>query len=114
MPEQFAFYEVFGNGRTIYFDESLILAQALDMNSMCDELFPGARLAVDQYPAVGRGHESNLLAQSFHGNAVAHDRAPGIKLLLEVDIFPLQLFRLDRVLDQNQSLVERERLFQKV
>src|SRR5258706_2200957 len=86
MPEQFALDEILWNRRAVDLDKRFILAQALRMDRMSDEFLSSARLAVDQNAAVGGCHEANLLAQRFHGNAIADDYAFCAKLFLQVDI----------------------------
>ncbi len=114
MAEQFALDEVFRNSRTVDLDESLVLAQALCVDRVGHQFLPGAGLAVDQNAPVGGRHEANLLAQSLHRNAVANDHALGVKLFPEVDILVPQFLGFDRVLDQDQRLVDGERFLQEV
>ena len=56
----------------------------------------------------------NLLAQRLHGNAVAHDDAAGLELLLEFEVFAAQPLGLDGVLQHDQGALDGERLFQEV
>src|ERR1700722_5540370 len=84
------------------------------MDGVGHEFFTRAGLAENEYASVGWRHQADLLAQGLHRNAVADDDALGDQLFFQVDIFAAKLFRLDRILDQDESFVERERLFQKV
>src|SRR5687768_9525175 len=49
MTEQFAFNELFWNRRTIHFDERTILACAVSVNRICDELLARAALTRDEH-----------------------------------------------------------------
>ena len=84
------------------------------MNGVCHQLLPGAGLSINQNPAVGRRHQLDLLAQGFHGNALAHDHAARGKLLLEFPVFLAHVFRVDGVLHQDEGLVDREWFFQEI
>ena len=114
MAEEFALDQVFGNRGAVHFDEHLVLAQALRVDGMGHQFLPRARLAVDQHAAVGRRHELNLLAQRLHRNAFAFDHAARRELLLELTVFLLHLPGIDGILDQDEGLVDRERLFEEV
>ena len=65
----------FGNGGAVEFDEDAVAAEALGMNGAGDEFLAGAGFAVDEYAAVRRGHEPDLLTQRFDRNAFAGERS---------------------------------------
>ena len=114
VPEKLAFNQVLRNRRAIHFQKHLVLAKTLRVDGMRHQFFPGPRFAVNQNPSIGRRHNRGLLAQRLHGNAVSHDHALGLQLLLQVSVFVAQLLGVNRVLDQDQGAVNRERLLQKV
>src|SRR3984957_2748321 len=114
VTEEFALDEIFGDGGAVDLDESLILAQALAVDGVGDQLFAGAGLAVDQNAAVGGRHQADLLAQGLHRNTVTDDDTLGVKLFFQVDVFAAQFLRFDRVLDHEQRALDGERLFEEV
>jgi len=107
MTEQLAVDQVFGNRRAVHLDKHFIFAQALHVNRVRHQFLAGARFAVDQHSSVSRRHERNLLPQSLHGNAVAHDHALRLQLLPQVEILMAQPPRVDRILYQDERLFER-------
>ena len=48
------------------------------MDGVRDQFFTRARFAINQDAAIRRRHQLDLLAQRFHGDAVADDHALGI------------------------------------
>src|SRR6202021_3457648 len=114
VSKQFALDQILRNRGAVPLDEGFVFTQTLSVDSMGYQLFFGARFAVDQNAAVGRSHQPNLLAQRFHRDAIAHDDALHLKLLLQINILALQFLGLDGVLDQDQSFFQRERLFPEV
>ena len=114
MAEQLALDQVLRDRCAVDLDKSLVLPQTLGVNGMGDKFLARARFAINQHPAVGRGHEANLLAQRLHRNAVTHDDALRLKLLFQVDVLATQFLCVDRVFDQDQGLFQGQRLFQEV
>ena len=114
MAEQFALDQVFGNGGAVDLDEHGVLAQALRVDGARRQFLAGAGFAVDQHAAVGGRHQRNLLAQRLHGNAVAHDHAARLELLLEFQVLAAQPLGFDGVLQHDQRALDGERLFQEV
>src|SRR5882757_6349810 len=114
MPEQLAFYQVFGDGSAVDLDKSFILAQALRVDSMRHQFFTGARLAVNEDASVGWCHEADLLAKGFHRNAVADDYAFRLKLLAQVAIFMTQTASFRRILYEDEGLLQGERLLREI
>src|SRR5216684_2263865 len=100
--------------RAFQVTEQLVFPQALSMDGMGHEFFARTRPAINQHTTISRGHETDLLAQRFHWNAVAYDHTLELELLLEVPIFLAESLCLDCVLNEDESLVERQRLFQKI
>src|SRR5579871_5317186 len=114
MPEELAFNEVFGNGGAIDLNIHGIFAKALSVNGACHKFLASAGFAVNQHAAVGRRHQRDLLAECFDGNAVAHNDAAGLKLLLVIEILAAQSLGFDRVLDHDQRALNGKRLLQEV
>ena len=105
--------EVFGDGGAVEFDKDAIAAERFGMDGAGDEFFAGAGLAEDEYAAVGRRHEFDLLAQGFEGDGLAGEGAFG-ELAGELLVVFAELVRLDGVAQHEQCAVERERLFEEV
>jgi hypothetical protein len=103
-----------GDGGAVQLDEDLVAALALGVDGASDQLLAGARFAVDEHPAVGGRHETNLLAQSLDRNALAGQGRADVELALELQVFRSHAPRLDGIFEHDQRAVERERLFQKV
>ena len=114
VTEQLAFDQILRDGGAVHFHEHLVFPQALSMDGMGHEFFARTRPAINQHTTISRRHETDLLAQRFHWNAVAYDHTLELELLLEVPIFLAESLCLDCVLNEDESLVERQRLFQKI
>jgi hypothetical protein len=114
MAEQFALDQVFGDRGAVDLDEHGIFAQALRVQRARRQFLAGTRLAVDQHPSVGRRHQRDLLAQRLHGNAVAHDHAARLKLLLEFQVLAAQPLGLDGILQNDEGALDGERFLQEV
>ena len=114
VSKEFALDQVFRDRRAVHLNKSFILAQALCMDGMCHHLFARSRLSIDQNAPVRRSHQRDLLAQRFHGNAVADDDALGLELLFQVDVLALQSLRLNCILDDDQRPFNAERLLEEV
>src|ERR1022692_1973963 len=114
VTEKFAVDKVFGKGGAVDLDERIVLAKALGMDGMRHEFFSGAGFAIDQDASVGGRHKSNLLAQSFHWDAVTYDHALRLELLSQVKILMTQAAGLECVFYEDECLLERERLFGEV
>ena len=114
MPEQLALDQVFRDGGAVHLDKHLVLAQALRVDGARHQLFAGARLAVNQHAPVGRRHQRDLLAQRLHRNAVAHDHAARLKLLLVFEVFAAQTLGVDGVLQDDECSLEGKRLLEEV
>src|SRR5579871_4411965 len=84
------------------------------MDGVSHQFFAGARLAINQHTPVRWSHEANLLPQSLHRNAVTDDNALRLKLLLQINVLAVQLLGFDRVFNDDQRLLDTERLFEKV
>ena len=114
MAEELAFNQVFRDGGAIYLDEHGVFTQALRVDGERHQLFPRARFAIDEHPPVGGGHQGNLLPQRFQRDALPHQLALGLHLFLKIAVFAAQPSGVNRVLDQDQCLFQRERFFQEV
>jgi hypothetical protein len=77
MTKKLAFDQILGNRRTVDFHKHFFLSRALDMDGARHQFFAGSLFSVNQHPTIGRSHELDLLAERFHGNAVAGDYALG-------------------------------------
>ncbi len=84
------------------------------MDGMGHQLFARTRLAVNQHASVCGRHDRNLLAQRLHGDAFTHDHALGLELFFEFRILQAEPVRFQGVFQDDESLVQRKRFFQKV
>src|SRR6266699_1364610 len=114
MPEQFAVDQVFWNRGAVHLDKHFVFAWALHVDGVRDQLFAGARFAVDQHASVGGRHQPNLLAKRLHGDTVTHDHALRLQLLPQIAILMAEPPCFDRVFYQDERLFEREWLFRKI
>jgi len=113
VAEEFGFDELFGDGGAVDFDEGAFIAQA----GACSERATSS-LPVPLSPKLARGvggsGDSDLLAQSFHGNAVADDLMAVAELGAQRLVFLFQAALLHGVADQYDNFFEGERLFDEV
>ena len=84
------------------------------MQGACDEFLPGAALAINEYAAVGGSGDGNLLAQGFHGDAVADDLEALAELAAQYQVLLLKAALLDGIADEDDDFFEGERLFDEV
>ena len=61
VPEEFAFQQPRWNRGAIQPHESPLPPRAAAVNSSCDQLLPGSRLAMEQHRGVGRRNDGDLL-----------------------------------------------------
>src|SRR5207237_6197324 len=69
--------------------------------------------SIDENTSVGGGHQLDLLAQRLHRNGVSSYRSLR-ELTGELLVVLAHLAGLHRVLENDESALERERLFEKV
>ena len=100
MPEQLAFDQLFRNRRAVHFDERLIDAGTVLMNRVRNQLFAGTAFSENQDPAVRSRHQTKLLAQRFHRNALADDAQLAVAFFQPLDL-ALQLALLAGILYEN-------------
>jgi len=76
------------------------------MQGACDEFLPGAALAINEYAAVGGSGDGNLLAQGFHGDAVADDLEALAELAAQYQVLLLKAALLDGIADEDDDFFE--------
>src|SRR5262249_46063176 len=79
-----------------------------------DELLSGAAFAVDEDAAIGGRSDADLLAKSFHGDAVAEDLVAVAQLGTKRLVFFFEVPLLNGVADKNDDFFECERLFDEI
>src|SRR5947209_1968077 len=114
MAKQLAFDPVFRNGSAIDFNKQVVFAQAMGVDREGHKLFTRSRFTINEDASVRRGHHADLLAQGLHGNAFAYNNAFGMNLLLELRVFTAQVMGFQSILDEDERLIERKRLFQEI
>ncbi len=70
MAEELALDQIFGDLCAIDFNKRLGSPRAAAMDSMRDELLASSALPINEHPAVGGCHQSQLLPQGFHRHTV--------------------------------------------
>ena len=114
VAEQLALDQLFGNRRAVDLDERRRPAPAQRVDRARDELLAGAVLAVDEHAAVGRRRHRHLLAQLAHRVALAHHRLVAIDAGAQRAVLGLEPALPQRVADDEDGLLERQRLLDEV
>ena len=114
VAEQLALDQLFRNRGAVHLDERPGPPAAHRVNAPGDELLAGAVLAVDQHPTVGRRCHGHLLAQLRHRVALAHHPQPAIDVGSQCAILGFEPPLTDGVADDEDGLLERERLFDEI
>ena len=83
VTEEFAFDQIFGNGRAIDRRKGPSRAQAVLVNAICDQLLARAAFARDQYGGIARRHLANDLEDFLHRRGIADD---AFLIVLAVDL----------------------------
>ena len=108
MPEELGLDQFLRNRRAIDFHERAFAAKARSVQRARNELFAGTALTVDQHAAVGRRGDGNLLAQRFHGNAVADNLVAVTQFASQQLVFIFEAALLNGVANQNDDLLKRK------
>src|SRR5436305_11670754 len=108
MSEEFAVDQVFRNSGAIDFDEHVVRARALRVDSFGNQLFSGAGFTINKDASSSGRHQPDLLTQRFHGHTVADDLTLRKRLRFEVFVLDAQAMSFDGVLDEDERLIERE------
>ncbi len=115
VPEELGFEERLGNRRAVHFDERHVALGAAVVNRAGDELFAGAGLAGDEDGALGVGHELGAADDFFHRAAAPDDPVVTellVALVDEVPVLRAEPLMIERAADDDQQLVDLERLLQ--
>ena len=110
MAEQLAFDELLRDRRAIDLDERAGPAAAQRMDRPGDELFTGSVLAVDQHTPVRGGGHRDLFLQLPHRGAVADHRLRAIDAGAKVAVLRFEPALTQRIPDDQDRFLERERL----
>ena len=114
VAEQLALDQLLGNRGAVDLDERPGAPTAQRVDAARDELLAGAVLAVDQHAAVGRRRHRDLLAQLRHHVALADHRQPAIDVRAQRAVLRLEPALPHGVADDQDRLLERERLLDEV
>src|SRR5262249_10065564 len=114
MTEELGFDQLFRDGRAVHLDEGAVAALAGRVERPSDQLLAGAAFAVDEHAAVGRRGECDLLAQRLHRYAFTDHLVALLELGPQPAILLLQSQVFERILHDDNDLLERERLFDEV
>jgi hypothetical protein len=114
MPEQLALDQLLGDGGAVHLDEGAGGAKALVMDVASDELLARSVLPEDEHAPVGRRRLRDVGAQGVDGRALADHHPAVLDLLLEGAVLRLQPALAQRVLDDEEDLLEGQRLLDEV
>ena len=112
VAEEFAFQQVFRQGRAVDGHKRVVLAAAVEMERAGYQLLARAALALDEDGAVGVGHLGDQIIDLLHLRAGADDVLKFVavlELLLEIDVFAHGALEIERPLDGHLELVDFER-----
>ena len=84
VTEEFAFKQLFRNGRTIHFNERAVFPRTTCVDSSSDELLTNARLAFNKYGCRRFGHCFDAFQHAPKCRAGTHD-APEVQC--DIDFF---------------------------
>ena len=105
---------VLGDRGAVELDEGAVFAEGFGVHGAADELFAGAAFAEDEDAAVGGGHEFDLLAEGFDGDAGAGDGGLGGELAVEFGVILAETAGLHGVAENNEGAIEGEGFFEEV
>ena len=114
VAEQLAFDQLFGNRGAVDLHEGARPAAAQRVDRARDHLLAGPVLAVDQHAAVGRRRHVDLLAELTHRVALPHHRLAAVHARAQRPVLRFETTLPQRVADDEDRLVERQRLFDEV
>jgi hypothetical protein len=115
VAEQLAFEEGFGNCRTVHFDQRHFALTAVIVNRTGDHLLARAGLARDENRALGAGDDFSRSNHFLHAAAATDDAVVvefGVAFADEIPVFGPQALVIERAVDDDQQLVDVERLLQ--
>ena len=114
VAEQLRLDQLLRDRRAVDFDERPVPPAAHRVYRARDQLLPRPVLAVDQDAAVrGRRHR-HLLAELRHDVAVAHHHQPAVDAGAQRAVLRFELAVAQRVADDEDGLLERQRLLDEV
>src|SRR5712691_9641370 len=108
VPEELGLDQFLRNRRAIDFYERAFAAKARRVQRARNLLFACTALTVDQHAAVGRRRDGNLLAQRFHGNALADNLVAVTQFASQQLVFIFEAALLNGVANQNDDLLKRK------
>ncbi len=117
MSEQLAFEDVLAQCRAIQGHEGFVLARAVLVDCLGDQVLAGSGLALDQHAGVGRGDPLQPLDDLAHLRAVADDALesePLVQPPLQLDVGSAQPGTLRRLLRDRPKLIDIQGLQQVV
>ena len=110
VPEQLALDQPRRDGRAIELDHGLVAAGTLVVDGPTDQLFAGARAAVDEHGAVRRRYQLGLAQRLLERRAGAHDLLVvvlGLDLVVEHLAGPLPLGQITHQRDDAGAAADR-------
>jgi len=105
---------VLGDGGAVELDEGAVGAEGFGVHGAADEFLAGSTFAEDKDAAVGGGHELDLLAEGFDGDAGASDGGLGGELAVELGVVLAEAAGLHGVAEDDEGAVEGEGFFEEV
>ena len=117
VAEQLRLEQRLGNRRAVDLDERHVALRAAVVDGARDQLLARAGLAGDEDGALGLGHQLGAPDDLLHGPAAPDDAVVVelfVALAAQVAVFGAQPLMLERAPDDDQQLVDLERLLQVV
>jgi len=117
MTEQLAFHQILGHRPRIERDDPLVLAGAVLMNGLSDQLLARAALAADQHRGIGGSDALEPIDQLLHlvaGVDDAFETKAFVQSLGQFQILAAELDGIDRAGKHRSEPIRADRFFQKV
>ena len=114
MAEQFALDQIFRNRGTVDFDKGFLRPSALAVDGTGHQFLSRTVFTHNQNPGIGRSDDADHLLEVLDRAALARQFIFVADLLLEEKIFLLQADHLQRMVDHQDHLFEREGLFYEI
>ncbi len=116
MPEELVLEQIVGKGAAVDADERSVLAIAVEVQGLGDQLLAGSALARDQDGALGGRHPVDEVEDPAHLPGAADDALEGVLavdqrpelgvLTLQAAVLPAKMLTLDRLADDDLEVFE--------
>src|SRR5579859_6229546 len=110
VAKEFGLDQFLRDGRAIHLYKRAFGSQAGRVQSMGHQFLACSALSVDQHAAVRGGGDGNLLAQRFHGHAIADNLVAMPQFVSQEQVLFFQAALLDGIAHQQDDFLKRKRL----